>query len=323
LGKLIFSSFRSTMKSQNVNDHEYDAPDAPLTRTASAEAREATAPASSGKKATTTAAVTTSTSSSILPRMSDPSPISASNSESPQPMEKPASASSHGASKDGAAGTASPYGTRSRNRNGASRPNYAEDKDIDMDLFDSYPDRRDDDSRKTLTRQASLSNAAAAAAASAAQAATPRSANAASRKPLPSSDDAKQHHTTPQHSAAKENHHNGNHRASPTASSTANGVAANGTTKSKKRKADPASTASGSQTPSAHQAGSTGVNKRHKADSHGGNGIGTTNGNSANRSARDGGYGETNMLTFESCGARLKDGKMVADDGTVLEVNGE
>ncbi|KAK0656731.1 hypothetical protein B0T16DRAFT_317348 [Cercophora newfieldiana] len=251
--------------------------------------------------------------------MSDPSPISASNSESPQPMEKPVSAGSQGASKDGAGGTASPYGTRSRNRNGASRPNYAEDKDIDMDLFDSYPDRRDDDPRKTLTRQASLSNAAAQGAA------PPRSANATSRKPLPSSDDAKQHiapqHS--QHSTTKENHSHNSHRASPAASSTAASGTANGTTKSKKRKAESAVSTSGSQTPSAAHANSTSVTKRHGAASHGGNGAGTgtANGNNASRSARDGGYGETNMLTFDNCGARLKDGKMVADDGTLLEVN--
>lgn len=35
------------------------------------------------------------------------------------------------------------------------------------------------------------------------------------------------------------------------------------------------------------------------------------------------GYGETNLLTFENTKAMPKDGKMVADDGTVLEVNGK
>lgn len=29
------------------------------------------------------------------------------------------------------------------------------------------------------------------------------------------------------------------------------------------------------------------------------------------------------MLTFDNCGARLKNKKLVADDGVVLEVNGE
>lgn len=31
----------------------------------------------------------------------------------------------------------------------------------------------------------------------------------------------------------------------------------------------------------------------------------------------------SNMMTFENCGARLKNGKLKADDGTTLEVNGE
>jgi hypothetical protein len=35
------------------------------------------------------------------------------------------------------------------------------------------------------------------------------------------------------------------------------------------------------------------------------------------------GYSVTNLLTFENCGGKPKDGKMIADDGTVLEVNGE
>jgi hypothetical protein len=36
------------------------------------------------------------------------------------------------------------------------------------------------------------------------------------------------------------------------------------------------------------------------------------------------GYSETNMLTFENCNALPnKDGKMIADDGTVLGVNGK
>jgi hypothetical protein len=35
------------------------------------------------------------------------------------------------------------------------------------------------------------------------------------------------------------------------------------------------------------------------------------------------GFQDSNMLSFENCGARLKGGKLIADDGTVLEVNGE
>ncbi|KAM0559725.1 hypothetical protein ACHAPJ_004249 [Fusarium lateritium] len=59
-----------------------------------------------------------------------------------------------GAVKDAGADTASPYGTRSRNRNGSSRINYAEDKDIDADVYDYYHDKKDGDSKKT-SRQSS------------------------------------------------------------------------------------------------------------------------------------------------------------------------
>lgn len=225
-------------------------------------------------------------------------------------MDKPASAGSQATSKDGAGGTASPYGTRSRNRNGGARPNYAEDKDIDMDLFDNYSERRDDDSRKTITRQASFSNNAAQT--------TPRSGNGTSRKPLP--DDTK-HQSISQPSAATTNSstpkdHHGQSQAMPSAAS---GTAVNGSTnKSKKRKAD-AAAASGSQTPSAPSgANQTSVHRRQA-----GNGGGNANGNNGSLGAREGGYAETNLLTFENCGARLKNGKMVADDGTVLEVNGK
>ncbi|KKY36623.1 putative bah domain-containing protein [Diaporthe ampelina] len=59
--------------------------------------------------------------------------------------------------KDAATGP-SPYGTRSRNRTGRARPNYAEDKDIDSDLFDAAPERKDDGDAKRSTRQANPSS---------------------------------------------------------------------------------------------------------------------------------------------------------------------
>ncbi|KAM0341722.1 hypothetical protein ACHAPU_009855 [Fusarium lateritium] len=46
------------------------------------------------------------------------------------------------------------YGTRSRNRSGNSRVNYAEDRDIDADVYDYYHDKKDNDSKKT-SRQSS------------------------------------------------------------------------------------------------------------------------------------------------------------------------
>ncbi|KAM0218760.1 hypothetical protein ACHAQI_001079 [Fusarium lateritium] len=58
------------------------------------------------------------------------------------------------AAKDAGADVASGYGTRSRNRNGNSRINYAEDRDIDADVYDYYHDKKENDSKKT-SRQSS------------------------------------------------------------------------------------------------------------------------------------------------------------------------
>ncbi|KAK0731604.1 hypothetical protein B0H67DRAFT_80010 [Lasiosphaeris hirsuta] len=287
------------MKSQNVNQTEDHSN--PSSRSSSA--KEGTTPVSSSKQpataATTTLSASGSISSTILPRMSDPTPISTSASESPQPMEKSAFTAAQAASKDAAGGTASPYGTRSRNRTSAVRPNYAED--IEMELDEVVPERREDDSAKKASTRHSLSSSAAAAAA-------PRAVNGSSRKPLPSSDDSK--HGASQHNIKE------HHRQSPAVTYAASGPTTNGPiTKSKKRKAEPTSTNSGSQTASAPTTHPSVVQKRGGHSNHtAGSGSG------ANSSSRSG-YGETNMLTFESCGARLTDGKMVADDGTVLEVN--
>ncbi|KLU82064.1 hypothetical protein MAPG_01143 [Magnaporthiopsis poae ATCC 64411] len=87
--------------------------------------------------------------SSVLPRMSDPGPSHGHAAATSEPMAKSNSSGSNPPStKDAAGSTASPYGTRSRNRNGSSRPNYAEDKDIDMEIFELYPGRADDDAKK-------------------------------------------------------------------------------------------------------------------------------------------------------------------------------
>ncbi|KAL2136038.1 hypothetical protein VTI74DRAFT_5774 [Chaetomium olivicolor] len=215
-------------------------------------------------------------------------------------MEKPSAAGSQ----------PSPYGTRSRNRAGAARPNYAEDKDLDLDIFDVYPQRKDADSKKgSGGKQQSASSASAPTNSSQT---APRSGNGSSRKPLP--DDSKQSNGTKDQPQG----HNQSSAAAATPSSTsvANGTTTtNGISKSKKRKAaDTASTASGSQTPSASNgtASSSALQKRLLTSGLA-SGTATPSGS--------GSVAETNMLTFENCKSRPKDGKMVADDGTVLEVN--
>ncbi|KAK3337141.1 hypothetical protein B0T19DRAFT_62265 [Cercophora scortea] len=300
-------------KHQNVNQSEGHSNSASRTSTA----KDGVSTANPTRQSTTNASATNSTSTSgsistaanFLPRTSNPTPDSASNSESPPPTDKPVMAGSQAASKGGAGGTASPYGTRSRNRTGTSRPNYAEDKDIDMEIFDLHP--------KATAKQApsSAADAPQVAAVSSSASAPPRAGPGSSRKPLPSSDDSKQ--ATPQNGTTKEQHHP-SAASSPAASSAAT---TNGTSKSKKRKAEsaPNTTASGSQTPSASVASSASTLKKQAAASQNGNGSVNGHANGSSSNARRGGYSESNMLTFDNCKARPKNGKMVADDGTVLE----
>ena len=178
-----------------------------------------------------------------------------------------------------------------------------------MDNFDSYHDKRDDDPKKA-TRQStgSITNLQP----------TVRS-GPAPRKPLPSSDDSKA--STPQ---------NGTKEPQPAANppSAASQTTSNGSAPSKKRKAASQSTSINSQpqTPASQPPPVTQPKKAPAGAANGnghanGNGIKLVNGNDLNNGR---GYPETNMLTFGDCNAKpTEDGKMVADDGTVLEVNGK
>ncbi|EJT78592.1 hypothetical protein GGTG_03691 [Gaeumannomyces tritici R3-111a-1] len=245
--------------------------------------------------------------SSVLPRMSDPGP---SHGHASEPMVKSNSSSSNPASsKDAAGSTASPYGTRSRNRNGSSRPNYAEDKDIDMEIFELYPGRADDDAKKPPRPVASTtpsnngmpatSTAATAPAASAAAAvndAPPRAPGGSSRKPLPSDSKHSQN-------GAKDQSSNSHLTASAAA------AAAPAQSSSKKRKA--ASQASQSSHAVAADSPSTAVVIKRSGNAS----------NAPSSAAASQGYATTNLLTFEACGNTPKDGKMIADDGTELAVN--
>lgn len=225
--------------------------------------------------------------STTLPKISDP-PANTGNesASSSQPLEKPViNGSKAPVPKDTGSGTASPYGTRSRNRTGASRPNYAEDRELDVEMFDS----QDDGSRK-VARQAASASASQWAEAAA------RPSNGSSRKPLPTES---AHHVVPKETPATSN-------SAPAAAAT---PAPSTTQPSRKRKAatSQVSTPVASHVQQSSSNGPTAtVQKRPAVVSH--NGIG---------------YSETNMLTFENCAGKPKDGKMVADDGTVLEVNGK
>ncbi|KAF4983016.1 hypothetical protein FZEAL_1488, partial [Fusarium zealandicum] len=184
-----------------------------------------------------------------------------------------------GAAKDIGMDAASGYGTRSRNRTGSSRPNYAEDKDIDADVYDYYHLGKKDHESKKSSRQASA----------AANGDVPRG-GANSRKA--GTDEAK----AAQPANIPKEQQPGGSSSAPTTTQPA--IASQ---PSRKRKAVAQPAGSTSQ--------ATSANSLSKKPSVSGPPTGIS-------------WPETNMLTFDDCKARPVDGQMVADDGTVLEPNG-
>ena len=177
-----------------------------------------------------------------------------------------------------------PYGTRSRNRNGNHRPNYAEDRELDLDY--------DTNMNSTKKGQSSIGQTA--------------SRIQAADGTRGMGDNAR--------------------RTSMTGPSTSAGKSAV-TTASK-------DFIPGMSTFSLHpeaQTTSQPPSKKRKAPGGITNGVHTASGhaNSSNPTRRAsavvptaGGIRESNMLTFESCQGYLKNGKLKADDGTILGVNG-
>ncbi|KAH6666728.1 hypothetical protein B0J14DRAFT_678071 [Halenospora varia] len=221
-------------------------------------------PPSTSQNATTTNGTTKTADASP----SEPRPES-------QPMTASASSSSKTSAKDFLDVGAAVYGTRSRNRTGASRPNYAEDKELDAE-FEVPPTPKEPTGRKgARASDANTSNIPE----------TGKGTNG--RKNIPPEAEL---------GAPVHNHHK--EPIPGTSTFSANPAVTAPTHGGKKRKAASQSTAAqaGPAQPS--------VNRRTSV--------------AAQVAA---GFRETNMLTFENCGGRLKNGKLVADDGTVLQVN--
>ena len=214
------------------------------------------------------------------------------NAGNSQTMTKSTSSASALASKESMAGP-SPYGTRSRNR-GQARPNYAEDKDMDIEMYDAYPDKKDEEAKKTSRQPAAVTNGATDAA---------KPTGSASRKSA-AQDDGKAGNSHATGNGAKDSHANG--------STNATGAGTTTSSNSKKRKAPTQSSTSNahkeSHVPTISASAPTG-SKRGAS-----NQTVTSNGR---------GYRETNLLSFEKSKAFLKDGKLIADDGTELERNGK
>ncbi|KAI1809365.1 hypothetical protein GGS20DRAFT_309237 [Poronia punctata] len=235
---------------------------------------------------------TPATASDITPAKAADSKHIGENAAHPkgQPMSKSNSAASNALPKDAMAGP-SPYGTRSRNR-GQARPNYAEDRDVDVEMEDAYPAKKEDEAKKGNRQNNAPTNGTSD---------TNRTTTSHLRKNA-ATDDAK---TTNAHTSSKDVHQ--------TTSTAGNATAASSSTSSKKRKAATQATANNvhsqtvTPTPTPNASTSTGTGTRRSA---------TQATAQANR-----GYRETNMLSFEKCNAIPRDGKMVADDGTVLQAN--
>jgi hypothetical protein len=209
-----------------------------------------------------------------------PEGVSNAKAAESQPMTASSSSSSHMNMQDpiNAVIAAASYGTRSRNRTGGSRPNYAEDqdKDLDFEITASAP--------KTTT----------------------------SKRNAAKSEDAltmvfSTHEThTALANADKPTAKNGTREGKdglPGMSSFSANPSTNGagvTTSSKKRKQPGSNVTNGLPTVTSH----------HKST------RGTTNTGGSNVAS------VTNMMSFDNCKGQLVNGKLKADDGTVLSVNG-
>jgi hypothetical protein len=184
---------------------------------------------------------------------------------------------------DGLSGP-TPYGTRSRNRTGAGRPNYAEDKELDTD-FDVAS------TSDNITRRTSRHH----------DASTIPETNQSS------ANSRKQNANESEISSTVHNYTKESHTASSSFSATTSVQPA-----SKKRKIGAQSSGN-----------STSVNAQGAFAQHDMPTIQALNSRTGTSALLVPGFRETNMLGFESCGGQLKNNILVADDGTRLEVNGK
>jgi len=188
---------------------------------------------------------------------------------------------------------AAPYGTRSRNRTGNARINYAEDKDIEMDNYDYYHSKTNPDgSGKKPSRQSTA----------AANGDGPLRGSGSRKLGL---DDGKSAGSSQNGSReqSSSNGGGGGGGGSSTAASQPAQASVALQPSSRKRKA----TTTQSATASSMSSPAVMSTKRI------GNAMQVTGPP----------LRETNLMTFEHSNARPENGRMKADDGTVLEPNGE
>ena len=206
-------------------------------------------------------------------------PMTATSSSSSMPSDQPVNNSMD-------ATGASPYGTRSRNRTGNPRPNYAEDREVEMEYEWSSTKRPHAGPGSSIPNTAPSGDSDKPSAANARRSSTtaPIAPPTNHKAALPT---VQKDHLPGMSSFSV----NPEPSTAPPAPSRKRKAPGNGPTTSHTSSAV-------TQTPA------TGVSRR-------------TAGVPSSKASR-----ETNLMTFETCRGYLKNGKLKADDGTVLAVNG-
>ena len=204
-----------------------------------------------------------------------------------QPMTAVSSTSSslptmHGSTNNDAGGP-SPYGTRSRNRTGTNRINYAEDREMDNEYEWSSTKKTQNASTTPSSAQASEND---------------KISTSVRRRSLQGTAISTSTRSNGSGTSATKDHIPGT--SSFSVNSETNGASH---PQSKKRKA-PGTHAAHSQSSTQHSASTSNRMAHHAPPS-------------------SGTLRETNMLNFETSQGYLKHGRLVADDGTRLAVNGK
>lgn len=188
------------------------------------------------------------------------------------------------ASKDSDENGAVPYGTRSRNRPGRSRPNYAEDTEMDFEMT-AAPTNGNSSDPPSRTSTAAEGGQTPGVSGKKGSGSAKGNATGGNAGPI-----------------SKDSPANPNISGAPSVTAATQPSAAQPPVKRRKN----AATTNGNHASAAAPSQAGAVAKR-------GNQIMV-----AANSAR-----ESNMLTFENTGAVLKDGRMVADDGQTMSINGK
>lgn len=200
-----------------------------------------------------------------------------------QPMTATTSDSSHASAKESKEPVVAPYGTRSRNRPGTSRPNYAEDVELDFEVAQtaSNGNTSEPSSRGSVATESGQSSGVGGKKGSGAG-----RGNAPWGNTGPNSKDQPPNLNIPGTSTFA---------ANPTVNSTQ--------PQPKRRK----------------NAASHAVNGSH-ANAAAPSQVGSRRANNALIAANS--TRETNMMTFEKTGAMLKNGRLETDDGQTVSVDG-